>query len=226
VFVATATEVKLFADNIPYRPAVLFEEAVGCEEGLARNSSTRKIDRFPHFYEGVYLESTTFMGMIRDMQQIATLAKQKREENERFRVFIKSIPTKQLDRKVFQLSEEITSQIDCTQCANCCKTIEPGVSEGEIERLAAYNRQSTNDFIKEFISQEPGTGIHYLHQQPCIFLQDHKCSIYNGRPASCADYPHLHRPQFKFRFKAVMNQYEICPIVFNVVERLKTELAE
>ena len=161
--------------------------------------------------------------MIRDVQQIAALAKEKKEENERFRVFLRSVRSQEVDRKVLQLNEEVSAQIDCTQCANCCKTIEPGVSEDEILRMAKYHRQSIGDFINEFISQEPGTGIQYLRQQPCIFLHDHKCSIYEGRPASCADYPHLHQPQFKFRFKAVMSQYEICPIVFNVVERLKSD---
>ena len=162
--------------------------------------------------------------MIREVEQIANLAKAKRAENQQFRAFLKSIPSVAIDRKVAELNDEVSSQIDCTQCANCCKTIEPGISEEEIERLAAFNRQSTKDFVNEFVAQEPGTGIHYLRQQPCVFLQDQKCSIYTGRPASCADYPHLHRPQLKFRFKAVLSQYEICPIVFNVIERLKSEL--
>lgn len=156
-----------------------------------------------------------------DLKIIAQEAKSKKQENEAFRNFIKSIPTNRLDEKVFQLNESVSAKIDCTKCANCCKTVEPGVTQEEIGRLAQLNRQSTEEFIKSFISSEPGTGIQYLNHQPCIFLKENKCSIYEARPSSCADYPHLGHQHFKFRFKSIMNQYSVCPIVFNVVEELK-----
>ena len=40
-----------------------------------------------------------------------------------------------VDRKARRLHEEAFSIIDCTQCANCCKTIHPLLTEADIERL-------------------------------------------------------------------------------------------
>ena len=152
------------------------------------------------------------------------LAKLKSEENIRFTQSIKQIPSAHLDEKVHRISTYITTKIDCTKCANCCKTVEPGITEEEIAKLADLKNLSKEIFEKEFTKRESSTGIAFLHHQPCIFLKDDLCTIYENRPASCSDYPHLQRPQFKFRIKAVMENYKICPIVFNTVERLKEEL--
>ncbi|MDW8465193.1 MAG: hypothetical protein RML35_03100 [Chloroherpetonaceae bacterium] len=43
-------------------------------------------------------------------------------------------------------------------------------------------------------------------------------------PKSCQTFPNLVGPHFKYRFHSVMEKYPICPIVFNVVEKLKRAL--
>jgi uncharacterized protein len=152
------------------------------------------------------------------------LARLKKEENIRFTQFIKQVPSAPLDEKVHRISTYITSKIDCTKCANCCKAVEPGITEEEITKLANLKNLSGEIFEREFTKKEPPTGITFLHRQPCTFLKDHLCTIYENRPASCSDYPHLQQPRFKFRIKAMMENYKICPIVFNTVEQLKSEL--
>jgi hypothetical protein len=54
-------------------------------------------------------------------------------------------------------------------------------------------------------------------------IEDARCSIYEVRPAVCADYPHLYR-NFRSRLWQVIDNAETCPIVYNVVERLKKTL--
>jgi hypothetical protein len=99
--------------------------------------------------------------------------------------------------------------------------LEPPVDQNEVQRLADLKKISTDQFEKDFVGKEVGTGIHFLKCQPCIFLQINACSIYENRPASCADYPHLHQPNIKYRWKSLMDNYAMCPIVYNVVEALK-----
>lgn len=152
------------------------------------------------------------------------IAQQKQEENLSFKKFLQAIPSKEIDTKVHAIASEVSNQIDCTQCANCCKSVEPGVHEDELEKLARHKQMMLADFKQNFVAEEPGTGIQFLKHTPCIFLKQNKCNIYTDRPSACADYPHLHQPQFKFRLRSILMNYPVCPIVYNTVEKLKDEL--
>ena len=59
---------------------------------------------------------------------------------------------------------------------------------------------------------------------PCPFLEDNKCNNYANRPEDCESYPHLSKDKFIFRLMGVIEYYSICPIVFNVYEKLKKDL--
>ena len=63
-----------------------------------------------------------------------------------------------------------------------------------------------------------------FNQIPCPFLHCNKCIYYESRPADCTSYPHLHKKEFVFRLIGVINNYSICPIVFNVYEELRYKL--
>jgi uncharacterized protein len=162
--------------------------------------------------------------LITTPNNLPQLAQHRQAENMAFKKFLRNIPSKEIDTKVHAIATEVSSQIDCTQCANCCKSVEPGVHADEIENLAKHKQMTLTDFVQNFVSEEPETKIQFLKRTPCIFLKENKCSIYAGRPSACADYPHLHQPQFKFRWKSILMNYQICPIVFNTVETLKDEL--
>jgi Fe-S-cluster containining protein len=139
-------------------------------------------------------------------------------------VLLRNIPTKEVDTLVHQLNQEVSAAIDCTTCGNCCKQLEPPVDQEEINQLASVKGMDANSFETKYVGKEINTNIQFLKCQPCIFLQTTTCGIYEQRPTSCADYPHLHQPNFKFRWKSIMANYAICPIVFNVVEHLKEKL--
>ena len=164
------------------------------------------------------------MTLITSPDDLPALASSKAQDNKVFRKFLNNIPSAEVDTQVHLIAAAITKQIDCTQCANCCKSVEPGVHADEIENLARHKQMTLSDFVQSFVSEEPETKIQFLKHTPCIFLKENKCSIYSERPSACADYPHLHQPQFKFRWKSIMLNYQICPIVFNTVENLKFEL--
>lgn len=159
-----------------------------------------------------------------NLQKIQDLSRQRKQENAQFKVLLRNIPTKKVDALVHQLNQEVSAIMDCTTCGNCCKQLEPPVDQDEINRLATLKGMNVNYFEGDYVGKEVNTGIQFLKCQPCIFLKTNTCEIYEQRPASCADYPHLHQPNFKFRWKSVMANYAVCPIVFNVVEQLKEEL--
>jgi len=138
-----------------------------------------------------------------------------------FKSRAKMISVKQFDELAEPVLNEITESIDCTQCGNCCKIQEPGVTEDEIKVLANIRKMNLSDFRNKFVAYDH-EQVSFLCKQPCMFLDGTVCSIYNDRPNSCADFPGLHRPGLKWRINQMEENYGICPIVFNVVERLKT----
>jgi uncharacterized protein len=162
--------------------------------------------------------------LITTPNNLPQIAQHRQAENIAFKKFLRNIPSKEIDIKVHAIAAEVSSQIDCTQCANCCKSVEPGVHEGELEILARHKQMMLRDFKQSFVANEPVTGIQFLKHTPCLFLKENKCSVYADRPSACADYPHLNQARFKFRFKSIMFNYRICPIVYNTVEMLKNEL--
>ncbi|MFO8019271.1 MAG: hypothetical protein R6U96_11590 [Promethearchaeia archaeon] len=61
-------------------------------------------------------------------------------------------------------------------------------------------------------------------ERPCPFLKDNRCQIHEVCPKECRAYPYLHKSGFTCRLLGVVENYSICPIVFNVYEALKREL--
>jgi uncharacterized protein len=159
-----------------------------------------------------------------DLTLIAAEAKQKHDENRRFKMILREIPSNTLDALVKNLSADISPKIDCTACANCCKVPRPAVLPDELPKLAAAKNCTVETFKTDFVISIPNQEAVYLKSKPCMFLESNRCTIYDERPLSCQDFPHLERPYFKYRFTSVLENYAMCPIVFNVVEQLKHAL--
>lgn len=159
-----------------------------------------------------------------DYRKLNMISGEKKSENNLFHEFLKQFSGAQIDQVFLPIAGEVTRQTDCTQCGNCCRELEPGISAEEAGRMATLKRMATEAFTREFTRQEPGTGLLFMSHLPCIFFDGHLCTIYEDRPLSCRDFPHLERGNFKFRFRSILANYSICPIVFNSVELLKRAL--
>ncbi|MCK5101866.1 MAG: YkgJ family cysteine cluster protein, partial [Cyclobacteriaceae bacterium] len=133
---------------------------------------------------------------------------------------------KKIDKIVHSLYSEVLDHIDCTECGNCCIELETCFQKDEIDRLTKELKIDK----EEFINQSTNHGKYgekdkfYLNEKPCQFLKDKKCTIYALRPEECNSYPYLHKDDFISRLFGVIENYEICPIVYNVYELLKRRL--
>lgn len=159
-----------------------------------------------------------------NISEIKQKAKLKSDENQSFKAFLRNISSQEIDKKVHGITAEVSAKIDCLACANCCRNLEPELKKEEIAHLAGLKGMETIDFAKEYIHSDAVEDIDFLKQKPCIFLENTACTIYEKRPFSCADYPHLYKPHFKYRLKSIFRNYEICPIVYHTVETLKSEI--
>jgi len=159
------------------------------------------------------------------LNKIQKLAKQREEENWEFRSFLKGYPSsKKVDKIVHTLFQEISSKIDCTKCANCCKVVKPVLTAKDIEKLSEGLgipiAQLKEEYLTEY-KEEKGLTFKTL---PCPLLKDTLCTQYPHRPAVCESFPHLYKKDFISRLIQVVENYYICPIVFNIYENIKDEL--
>jgi len=156
----------------------------------------------------------------KDLKKIAMISEQLRDENFRFRRFIKErMDDRKLDLIVKDLYHKIASEIDCQACGNCCQVSFPTLTKTDVNRLAKALGLKSAQFQEQFIKLEDGDMV--LKAEPCPFLNDKRCSHYEARPTACKSYPHLHKSGFSQRSFFVLENFGVCPIVFNVVQRLK-----
>jgi Fe-S-cluster containining protein len=167
--------------------------------------------------------------VVTDLVQIRLLGEKKRDENLRFRRFMKS--RDHSDRILRRIAEGIQEQIDCTACANCCKVATTAVSERDVDRLARYLRIPPERVLADYTVQgdaddEEDRILRRKEDQSCVFLDGNLCSVYEARPDICQRYPHLVRGNGSIasRMWSFVDRASICPIVYNSLEAFKIEL--
>ena len=161
-----------------------------------------------------------------DIKMIEQLSRQREDANWAFRSFLKGsgLSVMKIDATVHDLYREVSAKIDCTKCANCCKAIRPVLTAADIKRLACQLELTTREFRVCFLLEnEHGEGF-VFNSQPCPFLRDNLCEVYENRPRDCRSYPHLHKREFALRMGQAIFNCSVCPIVFNVYEGLKEKL--
>lgn len=161
-----------------------------------------------------------------DPQKIATKAKEKNDENWKFRSFLKMYGgRKSIDKIVQRIAKEIAAKIDCTECGNCCQVCHPVLQNKDIETLSRAISLSKNDFKTKYTCKDEDGDL-VFSTKPCPFWENNKCLHYDSRPGDCVSYPHLHKRDFTSRLFGVIGNIAICPIVYNVYERLKLEFPD
>jgi Fe-S-cluster containining protein len=163
--------------------------------------------------------------MLTDLVQIRRLGQQKRSENFRFRAYLRN--HRHSDRRLRRFGEEIEAEIDCTQCANCCRVSEVGITDRDIDKLAKFIGVTREEFLRDSTqSDEAGDLILRKTEAGCIFLKDNLCTVYEARPQNCANFPHLVRGagSIDSRMWQLVDRAEFCPIVYNWMEKVKEDI--
>jgi uncharacterized protein len=158
-----------------------------------------------------------------NLQTIANAAVKNDNANWQFRTFLKNKDAGKIDEKVHRLNSEVSAQIDCTTCGNCCKSFMISVEPQELVPLAAELNMTLADMHEKYI-ETSSQGELIVNKIPCHFLSGNSCTVYENRFGTCRDFPHLDKPDFNSRLMSVIQNYAICPIVYNVLELLKIEL--
>ncbi len=162
--------------------------------------------------------------MLTDLVQIRRLGEKKRDENERFRKHLKRHAYQ--EKRFRALALEVEDQIDCRQCANCCRVATARLIERDVTKLAKSMRISETQFIREYTEESAEEGLILKRgEHGCVFLNGNDCLVYEVRPASCEDFPHLVRGSGSVTAKMwdFKDRACYCPIVYNTLEAFKKE---
>ncbi len=147
------------------------------------------------------------------------------DDNYRFLRSLKQKSGKKVDRIALELHQEAFSIVDCTKCANCCRTLRIVVTDDDIPRIALHLGMTQAEFIAAYVERDEDEDRYRMKTTPCPFLgEDSKCTIYDVRPEKCQGYPFTDKPEFAFSTINHANNAVVCPAVFYLVEQMKRRL--
>lgn len=162
--------------------------------------------------------------MVTDLAEVFRLGTSKAKENLAFRRYVAARHVS--DRHFQILASEVQREMDCTACANCCRHGVVPVSEAEIEEIAQLLGVTPQTVVHQYTAPDPdvaGARILLNLREGCVFLDGNNCMVYDARPKTCRDFPHVAigthslggRPASLARWAA------LCPIIYTALERHK-----
>ena len=122
------------------------------------------------------------------------------------------------------LEKELFAGYDCSRCRNCCKMYRGSIPEEDLARDAEYLGLTKEQFIEKYLADRDGENRYQTQNAPCDFLdEDGNCRLGDCRPESCKKYPYTDQPDRWGSLYSVLDVIEVCPVAFEIYERLKKE---
>jgi len=131
-------------------------------------------------------------------------------------------PPRKLDDLTATVEKEVWREIDCLTCANCCKTMSPTYTAGDIKRISSHFDMAVPEFKEKWLRKERGTGDWLNKSTPCQFLDldTNMCSIYEIRPLDCVGFPHLPKKKMVEYMHVHKQNLEFCPATYRMIEKM------
>lgn len=150
-------------------------------------------------------------------------AQEAQESNKKLINHLRKKKPKHLDQLVHQYHEDSFRRINCLDCANCCKSISPIITDKDIQRISKHLKTKPSDFTEKYLLLDTD-GDYVFKSQPCPFLgHDNYCSIYTVRPKACAEYPHTDRRKFVQILNLSLQNTLVCPAVEEIFSQLRKD---
>ena len=166
--------------------------------------------------------SKTHEALVADWQENA---KDQDDENYRFLRSLKMRSPKKVDRIALELHQEAFGIVDCTKCANCCRTLQIVVTDKDVPMIARHLNMAVEEFVAAYLERDVEDGGYRIKTTPCPFLgADNLCTIYDVRPEKCRGYPFTDKPGFVSMTMTHANNAVVCPAVFYLVEQMKRRI--
>lgn len=157
--------------------------------------------------------------------EIEKRAQQKENENYAFRTYLKMhADPSELDEQFRKLHEELFSSYDCSRCRNCCKMYCGILHEEDVEKAANHLLISKESLIEQYLEYDPMENAYVTRNCPCDFLKENgDCMLGDNKPENCRKYPYTDQPDRMGSLLSIVESAGVCPVVYEMLERLKEE---
>ncbi len=141
----------------------------------------------------------------------------------KYRQFLGRADKNKVLRQLPDLHAAAFREVDCLQCAACCKNYSPRFKTPDIKRISKHLRMRESVFIDEYLLLDE-EGDYVVKTKPCPFLgADNYCGIYDVRPSDCQRFPYTDEDVLIKRQALTLKNASFCPAVYFVLERLTSE---
>ena len=94
----------------------------------------------------------------------------------------------------------------------------------DLEKDAKFLGLTKEQLVDRYLIRNEEEDTYETKNEPCDFLQDDgNCKLRVYRPESCKRYPYTDQPDRLQSLYSVLNAVEVCPVAFEIYERLKKE---
>ncbi len=155
-----------------------------------------------------------------DKKVLQNWEKKTAERKKLYRQFLQRADKNKVLKLLPGLHEEAFANIDCLQCANCCKNYSPRFKTPDIKRISRHLKLRESDFIETYLRVDED-GDFVAKALPCPFLgADNFCSIYEERPSDCRRFPYTDEDVIIKRKELTLKNASFCPATYFVLEGL------
>ena len=142
------------------------------------------------------------------------------EHQKQYKQFLDRVDKKKVLKVLPDLHEEAFTNINCLDCAACCKNYSPRFKMPDIKRISKYLGMKETALIDQYLYQDE-EGDYVAKTKPCPFLgSDNYCSVYDVRPSDCARFPYTDEDVLLKRPLITIKNSTFCPAVYFVLEKL------
>jgi Fe-S-cluster containining protein len=169
--------------------------------------------------------------IVTDLDTIRQLAAQHHDDFEVMRYMLEAdddLDDRLLDARVDAVAAPIIAAIDCTRCANCCRSLDVYLTEQDAHRLAEGIHIPVDAVITRYVDRDSAAEVEEwgkFSSRPCAFLQGRLCTVYHHRPESCRLYPAF-TPDFRWTLADTIAGTALCPIICNTLIALLDQVDE
>lgn len=151
-------------------------------------------------------------------------AKSRKKQIRQTSNLLERLSSKEVDELFHEADNKAFTEVNCLECANCCKTTGPLFTAKDIERISKHFKLKPSAFIDQYLRIDED-GDHVLQQTPCKFLDaSNYCSIYSIRPRACAEYPHTTQDGMKGILNLTIKNSMVCPAVAKIFDIIEEQL--
>ena len=137
---------------------------------------------------------------------------------------LKKLNDNKVDQLLHDAHDAAFREINCLDCAFCCKHVGPLWTKQDIKRVSKWLKMKEADFESTYLRIDEDND-YVFQSMPCPFLQDdNKCMIYEVRPKACREYPHTDRKKMKQLFKLTLKNSSYCPAVEKILDSLADQV--